>query len=174
VTRSMTHKSYPPHHTLAQYLRHERTHAASRPMASTRVPDGPVSLLTVRAYGEFSGTPSADRRVAGPSTGLGALMSATLSVTREGVGVELRRGVFDISVDGKSVGSINRHDTVEAPVEPGTHTVQITAGRYTSRPQSFRVADGDTLNFQCHGAMVWPRYVASVVKPDLAISLKRQ
>ena len=101
-------------------------------------------------------------------------MSATLRMTRDGVGVELRRGVFDISVDGKSIGSINRHDTVETLVEPGTHTVQIAAGRYTSQRQSFSVADGDTLNFQCHGAMVWPRFVASVVKPDLAISLKRQ
>jgi hypothetical protein len=101
-------------------------------------------------------------------------MSATLRVTRDGVGIELRRGVFEISVDGKSVGSINRHDTVDTLIEPGTHTVRITAGRYTSRPQSFSVADGQTLNFQCHGTMVWPRYVASVVKPDLAISLKRQ
>jgi hypothetical protein len=101
-------------------------------------------------------------------------MSATLRLTRDGVGIELRRGVFDISVDGESVGSINRHDTVETMVEPGTHTVRLAAGRYTSRAQSFSVVEGDTLNFRCHGAMVWPRYVASVVRPDLAISLKRQ
>ncbi|MDP9092870.1 MAG: hypothetical protein M3N95_08010 [Actinomycetota bacterium] len=101
-------------------------------------------------------------------------MSATLKLTRDGAGIELRRGIFDISVDGKSVGPINRHDTVETSVEPGTHTVQLVAGRYTSRPLSFNVADGDTLNFKCHGAMVWPSYVASVVKPNLAISLKRE
>jgi hypothetical protein len=45
-------------------------------------------------------------------------------MTRDGVGIELRRGVFDISVDGNSVGSVDRHDTVETQVEPGRHTVQ--------------------------------------------------
>jgi hypothetical protein len=28
--------------------------------------------------------------------------------------------------------------------------------------------------FQAHGAMVWPRYRASIVKPDLAIVLRRK
>jgi hypothetical protein len=100
-------------------------------------------------------------------------MSATLRLTREGTGIELRRGRFEISVDRKSVASIERHETVETAVEPGHHTIQIRAGRYSSRDQSFDVADGEVVNFCCHGAMIWPRYVASIVKPDLAISLKR-
>jgi hypothetical protein len=28
--------------------------------------------------------------------------------------------------------------------------------------------------FRVHGAMVWPRWVVSMLKPDLAISLKRE
>jgi hypothetical protein len=36
------------------------------------------------------------------------------------------------------------------------------------------VADGQVASFRCHGAMVWPRWVASFVKPDLAISLVRE
>jgi hypothetical protein len=100
-------------------------------------------------------------------------MSATLMVKREGMGIELRRGRFEITVDGSNVGSIDWHQTVEVPVEPGGHTLQITVGRYASRAAPFEVADGETVNFRCHGAMVWPRYVASIVAPNRGISLKR-
>lgn len=61
-----------------------------------------------------------------------ATVSATLRLVREGFGIELRRGRFDVTVDG------------------------------------------ETASFRCHGAMVWPRFVASLVKPDLAISLRRE
>jgi hypothetical protein len=36
------------------------------------------------------------------------------------------------------------------------------------------VAGGEVVNFRTHGAMIWPRYVASIIKRDLAISLKRE
>jgi hypothetical protein len=82
-------------------------------------------------------------------------MSATLSLTRETpMAFELRRGVFEV------------------PVEPGHHTLQIRHGRYSSRNESFDAPDGDVVSFRCHGAMVWPTYVASFLKPDLAISLR--
>jgi hypothetical protein len=99
------------------------------------------------------------------------MMSATLRLTREGVGIELRRGQFEISVDGKSVGSIEYGETVETPLEPGRHTLRLRVGRYSSRDCSFDATDGEIVGFRCHGAMVWPRYVASLIKPDLAISL---
>jgi hypothetical protein len=101
-------------------------------------------------------------------------MAATLILKRDGVGIELRRGRFDIAVDGSSVESIDWHQTVEVPVEPGRRTLQITAGRHSSRAEPFEIADGETVNFRCHGAMVWPRYVASIVAPNLGISLKRE
>jgi hypothetical protein len=97
----------------------------------------------------------------------------TLRLTRETpFAIELRRGVFDIAVDGKTVGSIENHGTVEVPIEPGHHGLQIRAGRYSSRVEVFDVADGGVVSFRCHGAMIWPTYVASFLKPDLAISLK--
>jgi hypothetical protein len=101
-------------------------------------------------------------------------MSATLRLKREVTGIELRRGRFELVADGRSVGSIERHESVETPLEPGHHTIRIRAGRYSSRDQSFDVAEGDIVNFRCHGAVIWPRYVASIVKPDLAISLKHE
>jgi hypothetical protein len=96
-----------------------------------------------------------------------------LRVTREGYGIELRRGQFEISVDGQSVGSVKYGETAETPLEPGHHTLRILRGRYSSREHSFDATDSETVNFRCHGAMVWPTYVASFVKPDLAISLKQ-
>jgi len=101
-------------------------------------------------------------------------VAATLRLTREGVGIELMRGQFEISVDGKSAGPVKYGETVETPLEPGRHTLRIRAGRYSSREYSFDAADGGIVSFRCHGAMVWPRYVASLVKPGLAISLKRE
>jgi hypothetical protein len=102
------------------------------------------------------------------------IVSGTLRLRREGVGIELRRGRFEVSVDDKIVGSLERHGGVEASLEPGHHTLRVGAGRYSSRECSFDVADGEVVDFRCHGAMIWPRYVASIVKPDLAISLKRE
>ena len=101
-------------------------------------------------------------------------MSATLRLTREGVGIELWRGRFDVTVDGRTVGSIELHDSIEVPVDPGPHTVRIRRGRYSSPDRPFDVGSGETVNFRCHGANIWPRWVASLAKPDLAISLRRE
>jgi hypothetical protein len=101
-------------------------------------------------------------------------VAATLKLTRQGVGFELRRGTFDVLVDGDRVASIDWHDTVEVPIEPGRHRIRVRAGRYSSQDRSFDVADGGMIMFRVHGAMVWPRWVVSMFKPDLAISLKRE
>ncbi len=102
-------------------------------------------------------------------------MSATLRVTREvGLGIELRRGRFEVLVDAKAVGSLADHETLETPLEPGRHTIRIRRGRYSSRDHSFDVADGEVINFRCHGTRIWPRYVASIFVPSLAISLSRE
>ena len=100
-------------------------------------------------------------------------MPATLRLMRQGYGIELRRGTFEIVLDGKDTGKIKNHETVEKTIEPGNHEVQIRAGRYSSREYSFNISDGDEVNLRCHGAMIWPRYVISIFKPDLAISIKR-
>jgi hypothetical protein len=99
-------------------------------------------------------------------------VTATLNLTREGFGIELRRGTFEIFVDGHNVGAIESHQTTELPMDPGVHTLQLRAGRYSSPPRRFEIADREVLAFRCHGANIWPLYVASIIKPDLAISLK--
>jgi hypothetical protein len=81
-------------------------------------------------------------------------VSATIRLTRETAGIELQRGIFEITVDSKTVGSIKLHDTVETPLEPGRHTLQIRAGRYSSRGRSLEVANGRVASFRCHGATI--------------------
>jgi hypothetical protein len=100
-------------------------------------------------------------------------VSATLKVTREGIGIELRRGSFDITVDGTSVGSLAYGQTLETPLKPGRHTLRVRVSRYSSRDRSFDATDGQVVSFRCHGAMMWPRFVASLMKPDLGISVRR-
>ena len=52
-------------------------------------------------------------------------MSATLRLTHKTIGVEVRRGTYDVVVDGKRAGSLELNETVDIPVEPGRHTVQV-------------------------------------------------
>jgi hypothetical protein len=102
-------------------------------------------------------------------------VSATLRLTRKHPLTELRRGPFEIKLDGQSVGSIDKtNETSEVPVEAGHHTLRIESGRSTSPARSFDAADGEVINFRTHGPLVWPVYVASIFKPDLGISLKRE
>jgi len=101
-------------------------------------------------------------------------VSATLRLTREmpGALIELRKGLFDIKVDGKTVGTIKLHDTVEIPLDPGHHTLQLRDGRYSSRSHSVDVTGDQVVSFLCHGPSIWPIYVAALLMPSLGITLK--
>jgi hypothetical protein len=100
-------------------------------------------------------------------------MSATLQLTHKTIGVEVRRGTFDVLVDGERVGSLELNDTIELPVEPGHHTLQIRNGRNSSRTQTFDAAEGDVVAFRCGGKRILPLFLASFVVPSLALSLHR-
>jgi hypothetical protein len=63
---------------------------------------------------------------------------------------------------------------MEATVSATLRLVREGIGIDASPTRPFDVADGETANFRCHGANIWPRFVASLVKPDLAISLRRE
>ncbi len=102
-------------------------------------------------------------------------MAATLQLVRETSGLmELRRGTFQVLLDDKDVGSIDRDQTIEVPLEPGHHTLQVKTGRFTSERRPFDTGDGEIVNFRCNGAVIWPVYLASLVKPDLALTLKHE
>lgn len=101
-------------------------------------------------------------------------MSATLTVRRKSVGVEVRRGTYDVLVDGERAGSVALHGTIEMPVETGRHTLQVRSGRNSSRPQTFDAAEDDVVAYRCGGKRALPIFLVSFVVPSLALSLRRE
>lgn len=79
-------------------------------------------------------------------------MSATLTVARKSIGVEVRRGTYDVLLDGERAGSVALHDTIEMPVETGRHTLQVRSGRNSSRPQTFGAVEDDVVAYRCGGS----------------------
>ncbi|MEO6885495.1 MAG: hypothetical protein ABI232_04295 [Jatrophihabitantaceae bacterium] len=101
-------------------------------------------------------------------------MTATLKVTHKAIGFEVRRGTYDAVVDGQRVGSVEMNDTIEIPIEPGRHTLQIRSGRNSSRTQSFDATESQTVVFRCTGKSFLPIFLASFVVPSLALQLRRE
>jgi len=99
---------------------------------------------------------------------------ATLTVTHSAIGVEVRRGPYDVLVDGKRAGSVAMNDTFETPVEPGRHTVQVRGGRNSSGVRTFDAAEDQVVAFRCTGKRFLPIFLASFVVPSLALSLRRE
>jgi hypothetical protein len=101
-------------------------------------------------------------------------MAATLTLMHKAIGAEVRRGTYDIVVDGQSAGSLEMNATIEIPVQPGRHTVQVRNGRNSSRTETFDVAEGETVAFRCTGKRFLPIFLASFIVPSLALTLTRQ
>jgi hypothetical protein len=98
---------------------------------------------------------------------------ATLKVTHSAIGVEVRRGPYDVLVDGKRAGSVEMHGTFEMPVEPGRHTLQVRNGRNSSGTRTFDAAEDQVVAFRCSGKRFLPIFLLSFVVPSLALSLRR-
>lgn len=95
-------------------------------------------------------------------------------MTHKSIGVEVRRGPYEVEVDGELVGSVDMNDTIETPVEPGRHTLRIRSGRNSSRPRAFDAADGDIVAFRCTGKSFLPIFLASFFVPSLALTLVQE
>jgi hypothetical protein len=100
-------------------------------------------------------------------------MSATLRLAHKTIGVEVRRGTYEVMIDGNRAGSVDLNETVDIPVEPGRHTLQLRSGRNSSRTKSFDVADGEIASFRCSGKNILPIFLLSFVVPSLALTLTR-
>jgi hypothetical protein len=101
-------------------------------------------------------------------------MAATLKLTHRAIGVEVRRGTYDVVLEGERAGSLELNDPIELPVEPGRHTLQVRNGRNSSRTKTFDAADGETVAFRCSGKSILPVFLLSFVVPSLALSLHRE
>jgi hypothetical protein len=99
-------------------------------------------------------------------------MTATLQLTRKWGGI-FDRGKWQVLIDGTAAGSIDRQQTIEFPVEPGHHTLRVQRSeRFLSPERSFDAADEQVIGFGCRSTMMWPVYIAALIKPDLWISLR--
>ena len=99
-------------------------------------------------------------------------MPATLKLTHKAIGAEVRRGTYDVVLDGKRVGSVDMNGTFETPIEPGHHTLQVRDGR-KSGSKTFDATDGETVAFRCTGKSILPKFLLSFVIPSLALTLVR-
>lgn len=99
-------------------------------------------------------------------------MPATLKLTHQVIGAEVRRGRYDVEVDGKHAGSLEPNETIDIPVEPGRHTLKVRSGRNSSRTRTFDVAEGEIVSFRCGGKSILPIFLLSFVIPSLAISVR--
>ena len=99
-------------------------------------------------------------------------MSATLKLAHKAIGVEVRRGTYDVVLDGEHVGSVEMNDTIEMPIEAGRHTLQVRNGRNLSRTLPFEAAEGQVATFRCTGKRFLPIFLASFVVPRLALSIR--
>jgi hypothetical protein len=79
-----------------------------------------------------------------------------------------------IVVEGQRAGSVEMNDTIEVPIEPGRHTLQVRNGRNSSRTQTFDAAESQTVAFRCTGKSFLPIFLASLVDPSLALQLRRR
>jgi hypothetical protein len=101
-------------------------------------------------------------------------MAATLKLTHRTIGVEVRRGTYDVVLDGERVGSLELNTTFETPLDPGRHTLQVRNGRNSSRTKTFDATDDEIVAFRCSGKSILPIFLLSFVVPSLAISLHRE
>lgn len=101
-------------------------------------------------------------------------MSATLKVSHKAIGVEVRRGTYDVVLDGERVGSLEMNSTFETAVDPGRHTLQVRNGRNSSRTKTFDATEDEVVAFRCSGKSILPIFLLSFVVPSLAISLHRE
>ncbi len=101
-------------------------------------------------------------------------MASTLRVVHRATGVEVRRGTYDVLLDGEHAGLLELNEPIEIAVEPGRHTLQVRNGRNSSRTKTFDAAEGETVAFRCSGKSVLPIFLLSFVVPSLALSLRRE
>lgn len=103
-------------------------------------------------------------------------MTATLRLERGmAMAVGDRRRSWQILLDGAPAGQIALSESVEIPVEPGTHTLRLTStGKRGSPERTFTAAEESVTEFSCHVQPVWPLQLMALVIPGRWIALKQR
>lgn len=102
------------------------------------------------------------------------MTTATLKLTHKAIGAEVRRGPYDVLVDGQRAGTVDLNETIEIAVTPGRHTLQVRSGRNSSRVQTFEAGASQTVAFRCTGKSFLPIFLASFLFPGMALQLRRE
>jgi hypothetical protein len=76
-------------------------------------------------------------------------VASTIRVTREPRGWQDRLRAYSVVVDSQAVGKIRRGQTLELPVAPGAHSVQIAIDWGRSPALDLDVARGETVDLRC-------------------------
>ena len=92
-------------------------------------------------------------------------MPATLRLVHKAIGAEVRRGTYDVMVDGMPAGSVEMNEAIDIPVEPGRHILQVRNGRNSSRTKTFDVAEDEIVAFRCTGKSILPIFLLSFIFP---------
>ncbi|WP_037569015.1 hypothetical protein [Phaeacidiphilus oryzae] len=100
-------------------------------------------------------------------------MVATLKLTHKAIGAEVRRGDYEVLLDGRPVAVVGMNETIELPIESGRHELRVRDGRKSSANETFDAAEGEVVAFRCTGKRLLPIFLASFVAPRLALKLKR-
>lgn len=100
-------------------------------------------------------------------------MPATLRVTHKAIGVEVRRGAYEVVLDGARVGSVEMNGKIEIAIDPGPHALQVRSGRRSSGTRGFEAAEGEVVAYRCAGKRLLPIFLASFIFPSLALALVR-
>lgn len=100
-------------------------------------------------------------------------MPATLKLTHKTIGAEVRRGAYDVVVDGGRAGSVEMNQTIEISLEPGRHTLRVLNGRNSSSTETFDAAEGEVVAYRATGKRLLPIFLASFFVPKLALKLVR-
>ncbi|MCC8194594.1 MAG: hypothetical protein LIP28_08115 [Deltaproteobacteria bacterium] len=79
-------------------------------------------------------------------------MAATLRITRENAFI-LRVRKLKILLDGAPLGEVGNGKTVEFPVSPGQHTLQVKIDMQASPTLEFSIQDGDAADYVCSTAV---------------------
>ena len=104
-------------------------------------------------------------------------MGTTLRIERHfaaAASIGDRKRSWQILLDGKPAGQIALNDTVEIPIEPGTHTLKLTStGSRRSPERTFTAKDESVTDFNCHTQPYWPLLLMALVVPGRWIALKQ-
>jgi hypothetical protein len=105
-------------------------------------------------------------------------MSATLLLSRHmpmAVALVDRGRSWQILLDGDPAGQIAPDGTVEIPVAPGPHTLQLTSTDTRRSPERTFTADEESVTeFACHVQPVWPLLLMALVVPHRWIALRQR